>query len=854
MDDDSHLRSRASSVRATVRAALGSRATDDESESDAANAPARDDARSDGGGPPSAAVESGAGESPSADDDATAPAGSNAAALDGLDDFTAAIERCIDGDLTVRVDVPDDPALARHARALNELFEEWQTAMRTVDAFADQVSASTRIVADAAEESREESRSVAGSVDDIAAGARRQSESVEEVADEMRNLSATIEEVAASADEIRHATDEAVARGDRGKRAAETAIDELAAIGERTDATVGRVEELDDRIDDITGIATKISDIAEQTNILALNASIEAARAGEAGSGFAVVADEVKALAEETQAATADIESTIEAVRAQSAATVDDITDTSERLDEGSETIQDALSALDGVVSDLEETNGSLHEISDATDSQAATSQEVVSQADGVGEISDETAALAVDAAGSARRQTVSLSEAVTKIGALSDQADHLQDSIDDYRLHAEATESGQTVVQFWHGMSGDKAEVLESLVDEFNADHDGVRVDTASKGSYRGTFDATLAAARSGTPPTIAQLYEVGTQRALDSGAFTPVESVLPDGASAGELVPEIANYYRHDGALWSMPFNASNPVLYYNADAFERAGLDPDDPPATFDEVTSAAATLKTSGNVDYGATWANYSWFVEQWFAAAGECLFDADNGRSGTARTSHLDGPVGMRVFEWWRDLERNDLLFDPGVEARRDAREAFLDGRAAMLVDSSSSAASVVRGAAERGFTAEVGRFPAPGSSREGVVVGGASLWVADGVESRKRAAAGEFIAWLTRPEQQRRWHRQTGYFPVHRRTRDLLRDDGWFDEHPGFAVAFDQLAETVDTPATRGARVGPFTTVRTIVSEGLSELFDGRDLDAVLATMDEQVSARLSEYENSANR
>ena len=853
MDDDSQFRRRASSVRASVRAALGARATDDESESDAADETARaDDARSDGGGTPSVAVESGRGESPA--DDVAASSPPDAAALDGLDDFSAAIERCIEGDLTVRVDVPDDPALARHGRLLNELFEEWQTAMRNVDAFADQVSASTRIVADAAAESREESRSVAASVDDIAAGARRQSESVEEVADEMRNLSATIEEVAASADEIRHATDEAVERGDRGKRAAETAIDELAVIGERTDATVERVAELDDHIDDITGIATKISDIAEQTDLLALNASIEAARAGEAGSGFAVVADEVKALAEETQAATADIESTIETVRTRSAATVEDITDTSERLDEGSETIQEALSALDGVVSDLEETNGSLHEISDATDSQAATSQEVVSQADGVGEISDETAALAADAAGSARRQTVSLSEAVTKIDALSDQADHLRDSIDDYRLHAEATDSGQTVVQFWHGMSGDKAAVLESLVDEFNASHDGVRVDTASKGSYRGTFDATLAAARSGTPPTIAQLYEVGTQRALDSGAFTPVESVLPDRASAGELVPEIANYYRHDGALWSMPFNASNPVLYYNADAFERAGLDPDDPPATFDQVTSAAATLKTSGAVDYGATWANYSWFVEQWFAAAGECLFDADNGRSGTARTSNLDGPVGTRVFEWWRDLERNDLLFDPGVEARRDAHEAFLDGRAAMLVDSSSSAASIVRGAADRGFTAEVGRFPAPGSSREGVVVGGASLWVADGVESRKRAAAGEFIAWLTRPEQQRRWHRQTGYFPVHHRTRGLLRDDGWFDEHPGFAVAFDQLVETDDTPATRGARVGPFTTVRTIVSEGLSELFDGRDLDAVLATMDEQVSARLSEYEHSANR
>ncbi|ADQ69415.1 methyl-accepting chemotaxis protein [Halogeometricum borinquense DSM 11551] len=784
--------------------------------------------------------------SPDATTDATTDDSSPKAAL--AEEFTAAVNQFTDGDLSVRVDVPDDPEMAQLAESLNDLFAELHGTMADVDVFAKQVSASTESVVDSVEDSRSASRNVSDSVDDIAEGATQQSESIDEVANEMRNLSATVEEVASSADEIASSTSDAATRGQQARDAAEEAIDGLDAIDEQTQRTVSQVDSLNELIDDITGVVTQISEIAEQTNILALNASIEAARANEAGAGFAVVADEVKSLATETQEATEDIEAAIEEIRAQSEETVEGITEARERVATESETIEEALGSLDEMVEDVQETNASVQEISDATDSQATTAQEVVGQADEVGAISEETAAQATTVVKSARRQTTSLSEAMTNVNALAEQADVLQETLDEYDLGKAETVAGKTIVQFWHAMSGSKAILMESFAEEFNDEHDDIHVHMSPKGNYRGTFDATMAAARSGSPPTVAQLFEIGTKRALDSGVFTPVESVLPAETSTSDLVPSIANYYRDDGTLWSLPFNSSNPVLYYNADAFERAGLDPSNPPETFDDLTQAAEKVVESGAAEYGATWANYSWFIEQWFATAGETLVDASNGRDGTATTANLSSDTGETIFRWWSDLARTGLLFDPGIEARGRAREAFLDGDAAMLVDSSSNTLSVVEGADERGFNASVGKFPAPGT-QEGVVVGGASLWVADDVPAREQEAAGRFLAWLTEPEQQRRWHQQTGYFPVHGDAERMLRRDGWFEEHPEFAVAFEQLNESQDTPATCGARIGPFSTVRTIISEGLSELIEGREVERVLEEMNEQVEYRLSEYD-----
>jgi sn-glycerol 3-phosphate transport system substrate-binding protein len=766
---------------------------------------------------------------------------------ESLSEVAEMLAAVADGDLTRRMDESWGSEGRRAvAREYNRLVDRWSETVTEVERFGGQVRGATEGVATGMDEAKDASRAVARAVEDISDGARRQHDHIEDITGEMRNLSAATEEVAATADDLTTATAEATDRGETVDASATEAVEVLAEIDDRMAEALDRVEDLEDDVEDIESVVEFITDVASQTHVLSLNASIEAARADKEGAGFAVVAEEVKELASKTQRATDEITASIDTIREGTELTASEMRDTRQRVASGAETITDALDAVAGLVDDLEGASASIEELSEATESQADASQEVVGMLDDVRGISDDTADAADDVAATARRQTTSLVEAATSVETLSERTAALDSSMSDVRVRSSrAAADAETTVRMWHAMGGAKGLLLEELAEEFETET-GIPVEMVSKGSYRGTFKATMDAVGSDDSPTVAQLFEIGTTRALDSGSFVAVESILPDDL-VDSLLDPVANYYRHDGRLCSLPFNSSNPVLYVNRDAFRAAGLDPDDPPETIAEVAAASEQLVDAGVVDAGVTWANYSWFVEQWFAEADQPLVDAENGRRGTPTAARLASDVGYELFEQWWRLERDGLYHNPGVEARGEARSCFIDGDVAMLIDSTSKRTAVVDGAAETGFDVTTGYFPVLGD-RNGVVVGGASLWIPADLPRAEQEAAGRFLAWLAQPAQQVRWHRETGYFPVHEAAIDDLRREGWFADNPGYATAVRQLMDTRDSPATRGARIGPFDTVRTLVEEAYVDVTRGRDIESAVDALDEQIEAQLRAY------
>ncbi|WP_324757802.1 methyl-accepting chemotaxis protein [Haloarcula montana] len=353
---------------------------------------------------------------------------------------------CAGGDLSRRLDTDaQSEAMRDIAVSFNAMLEEWEETIVSIQTFTDTVEGASQESATSVREIESASQDVSESAQRITESTQEQREQVERVSSEMSDLSATVEEITSTAETVAATSEETARTGEEGQSAATEAVDELDAIRNQTERAIASVEQLDEQMAAIGEVAQVIGDIAEETNMLALNANIEAARAGDgsgSGEGFAVVADEVKALAEETKESAEQIGSLIEEVTEQTEQTVDEMQDVGERVDSGSETVESALDALDTIAEQARETNAGVQEISQATDEQADAAQQVASMTDEVADIADETSAETERVAAAAEEQAAQVQEVSQRIEALSDQVAELRTELDAFETSDAATTS----------------------------------------------------------------------------------------------------------------------------------------------------------------------------------------------------------------------------------------------------------------------------------------------------------------------------------------------------------------------------------------------------------------------------
>jgi methyl-accepting chemotaxis protein len=355
------------------------------------------------------------------------------------EEYCDVMGQAADGDLSVRATVDADNEQMRGiGEDFNAMLDEIEATVQQLKRFASEVATASEEVTASSEEVRGASEQVTESIQEISDGAERQNDSLQSVSQEMGGLSTTTEEIAASSNEVADIAERTAETGREGRKAAQQAIEGMNRIEAGSKEAVDEIEALQEEVAQIDELLDFIAEIAEQTNMLALNANIEASRSGDSEDGFAVVAEEVKELSAETKEAAEDIEDRLERIKAQTDDTAEEVRTTSAEITDHTEAVRRAAAALDEIAEYAQETNTGVQEISAATEQQAASTQQVVAMVDEAATISEETTSEAENVAAAAEQQTTALTEVSGSASELANQAAQLSEALDRFDTDAD--------------------------------------------------------------------------------------------------------------------------------------------------------------------------------------------------------------------------------------------------------------------------------------------------------------------------------------------------------------------------------------------------------------------------------
>jgi len=386
------------------------------------------------------------------------------------------------------------------------------------------------------------------------------------------------------------------------------------------------------------------------------------------------------------------------------------------------------------------------------------------------------------------------------------------------------------TDITFWHSMEGPLGERVTKIAQDFNASQSDYVVHAVYKGNYGESMNAGIAAFRAGNAPDILQVFEVGTATMMYAkGAIKPVQDLseaVGDPIKPSDFLGAVAGYYSSSsGKLVSMPFNSSTPVMYYNKDAFQKAGLNPDQPPKTWPEVADAAKKLRAAGmECGYSTAWP--SWVQLENFAAWHNVPYASENnGFGGLDARLQLDTPLFKKHMTFLADMAKAGTFTYGG---RGDAGNAlFTTGKCGMYTGSSGLRSTILKTGQFKFGTTTLPYYPDVKGAPQNSIIGGASLWVFAGKSDTVYKGVIKFFKYLSSPQQAAAWHQGTGYVPVTKAGYQLTKESGFYDKNPGTEIAVKQLDATT-TENSRGIRLGYLPQIRDIEDATMEQIFAGK--------------------------
>jgi len=354
--------------------------------------------------------------------------------------------------------------------------------------------------------------------------------------------------------------------------------------------------------------------------------------------------------------------------------------------------------------------------------------------------------------------------------------------------------------------VGGALTEVVDGIVAEFEAQNPDISVTAIYSGNYDDTRVRALSALNSGEPAQLAVMFSIDAYDLIEQDLIVPFDDLISsdeDRAWLDGFYPALMANGAIEGQTWGVPFQRSTIVAYYNRDMFRDAGLDPDAPPTTWQELVEMGQALTDDDTWGLMIPSTGYPYWMFQALAIQnGEELMSNDG------LTTYFDDPEVVEALEFWQSLSTEHGIMPTGTVEWGTLRQAFLEGQTAMMWHSTGNLTAVRNNA-----SFDFGVAMLPGNVRLGSPTGGGNFYVFQDTTEEEREAALRLIQFMTSPDQAAAWSIATGYMGVSPAAYDTVDLIEYTEGFPAALVARNQLEHAV-------AEFSTFETAR--VRDGLN--------------------------------